>query len=55
MNEERWISIGLSDIGKLFVVIHTYAMKNNEESVRLISARKACKNEEKMYYNRIKE
>ena len=50
--EERWRTMGL--IGGLVVVIvaHTYREQNGEETVRIISARKATKRERKHYEER---
>ena len=47
--EERWRTMGL--IGGLVIVIvaHTYREQNGEETVRIISARKATKHEKKNY------
>ena len=47
-NEDRWKTIGLASINVL-VVIYTIRDKNGEV-FRLISARKATKNEERKYY-----
>ena len=50
--EERWRTMGL--IGGLVIVIvaHTYREQNGEETVRIISARKATKRERKYYEER---
>ncbi len=50
--EERWRTMGL--IGGLVIVIvaHTYREQNGEETVRIISARKATKRERKHYEER---
>jgi hypothetical protein len=50
--EERWRTMGL--IGGLVIVIvaHTYCEQNGEETVRIISARKATKRERKHYEER---
>jgi hypothetical protein len=48
--EERWLTIGLDETGKLLVLVHTF--KDLSESVcriRIISARKATKTEEEQY------
>ncbi len=48
--EDRWITMGLDRTGTLLVVCHDY--RNETESsarIRLISARKATKNEIKQY------
>ncbi|MDC8010931.1 BrnT family toxin [Tahibacter soli] len=45
--EHRWIVLGMSARGRLLVVVYTL----REETVRLISARKATKNETGAYEN----
>ena len=45
-DEDRFILIGISKMAKICVVCHCYR-KNN--SIRIISARKATKKEEKVY------
>jgi uncharacterized DUF497 family protein len=48
--EERWITLGLDQTGALLVISHTYHQEaENSARVRLISARKATKNETKQY------
>lgn len=51
-NEDRWISIGQSLSGSILVVVHTYRKMKGKETVRIISARKASKYEEKQYIER---
>ena len=46
--EERFIIIGLSQKANLLVVCHCY--RASETVIRIISARKATKNESKYYY-----
>jgi len=49
-DEERWITLGLDHTGAVLVVCHTYHEETeNSARVRLISARKATKNEMKQY------
>jgi uncharacterized DUF497 family protein len=49
-DEERWITLGLDRTGALLVVCHTYREETETSArVRLISARKATKNETKKY------
>jgi len=49
-NEERWATIGLDTKTRTLVVIHTYiSIDDNNCNIRIISARKATKNEEKIY------
>jgi hypothetical protein len=45
VDEERCITIGLSNKNRLLMVAHT----ERNEDIRIISARKATKNEEKFY------
>ena len=48
--EERWITLGLDETGVLLVISHTYLEEADQSArVRLISARKATKNEKKQY------
>ena len=53
--EERWITIGKIKNRGLIVVVHTDRMKRDGEVIRIISARKAEKYEEKEYVNRLGE
>lgn len=49
-NEERWATIGLDIKTRTLVVIHTYiSLENDTYNIRIISARKATKNEIKFY------
>jgi uncharacterized DUF497 family protein len=45
MSEERYVTFGLSEIGRLVVVSHT----ERGETIRIISARKASKGERELY------
>ena len=47
--EERWISLGMSKKQRLLVVAHLLFTDEGEEVLRIISARKASKNEQKQY------
>ena len=48
--EERWITLGLDRTGTLLVVCHSYREETETSArIRLISARKATKNETKQY------
>lgn len=52
-DEERWTTIGKNGGGTLLVLIHTFREIDAENfNVRLISARKATKREEKEYSTR---
>ena len=48
--EDRFILLGMSSQLRILVVSHTY--RKNDEIIRLISARKATKNETKYYFGR---
>jgi len=48
IDEERFLTIGVSEQGNLIVVSHT----DREEAVRIISARKATRRERKYYEER---
>ena len=52
LDEERWVSLGVSETGATLVVIHTYRKWNGDEAVRLISARKASAREQRQYLER---
>ena len=45
--EERFLILGLSEKLNMLVVCHCY--RENDEIIRIISARKATKNEKKQY------
>lgn len=45
VDEERYVTIGLSNRGRLLMVAHT----DREGQIRIISARKATKQEEQFY------
>jgi len=48
--EERWITLGIDRTGSFLVVCHTYhELSETIARVRIISARKATKNETKQY------
>jgi uncharacterized DUF497 family protein len=44
-DEERWVTIGLSNRRRLLVVVHT----EEEETIRIISARTADRHERRKY------
>jgi uncharacterized protein len=48
--EQRFAALGLDGLGRLLVVVYTY----RENKIRLISARKATRKEEKEYAQRIR-
>lgn len=50
-DEERWITLGCIENEIIAVVVHTYRGEEDEqETIRIISARKATKKEHKIYY-----
>jgi uncharacterized DUF497 family protein len=51
--EDRWITLGRLPSGTMVVVVHTYRSWGSEEYVRLISARRATKNEIGLYRGRL--
>jgi len=48
IGEERFVILGITNKLRLLVVVHTY--KENDDVIRIISARKATKTETKYYY-----
>ena len=49
-NEDRWITLGLSEKARLLVVIHTFLEKRDGTVIiRIISSRKATKQESLTY------
>ena len=48
--EDRWITMGISEKGRLLIVNHTFREENGEEvTIRIFSSRKATKKETKKY------
>ena len=47
--EQRFVTMGLDALGRVLVVVYTY----RGEAVRMISARKATRNESRTYERRI--
>jgi len=48
--EDRWITLGISEKGRLLIVIHTFREENEDAvTIRIISSRKATKQEIKPY------
>lgn len=53
-DEERWVTIGRSVHDKTLVVVHTYCtIEHGQEFIRIISARKATRQEMRQYEERI--
>ena len=53
-DEDRWILLGKSLNEIILIVVHTFRDNEDNEFVRIISARKASKKEEKIYKERSK-
>jgi uncharacterized protein len=50
IGEERWVTMGRDKGGVILVVIHTFAMPGRDKrKIRIISARKATRNETRQY------
>lgn len=50
INEERWITIGISNTGRLLVVCHTFWETDDKNvSIRIFSCRRAAQKENKEY------
>jgi hypothetical protein len=47
--EERWILLGMSLQSTVLLIVHTY---REGDSIRIISARKSTKNEQRIYEQR---
>jgi uncharacterized protein len=47
--EERWYAVGAAAHLVILVVVHVYRSRDDEERVRIISARKATPRERKRY------
>lgn len=47
--EERWRTMGRVGDMVVLIVAHTYSERDGEETIRIISARKATKRERKYY------
>ncbi|MCH8552916.1 MAG: BrnT family toxin [Natronospirillum sp.] len=47
--EERWITLGNSDLGRLLVVANLFFNEDGEEVIRIISARRATARERQYY------
>ncbi|MEI7015039.1 hypothetical protein CH352_18735 [Leptospira hartskeerlii] len=52
-NEERWLVLGKIENFTIIVVVFVDKSNKNEEKLRIISARKADKLEEKEYFQRL--
>ena len=49
-SEDRWITMGISEKGKLLIVAHTFREEREDAvTIRIISSRKATKRETRTY------
>jgi uncharacterized DUF497 family protein len=49
-SEDRWITMGISDKGRVLIVVHTFSEESKGNIIiRIISSRKATKQEAKEY------
>ena len=53
IDEDRWITLGRLPDQRICLVVHTYRQVNAMEIIRIISARKATRKEEKQYIKRV--
>ena len=52
-SEDRWVTMGISEKGRLLIVIHTFRKESEgAATIRIISSRKATKQETKTYGER---
>jgi uncharacterized DUF497 family protein len=48
--EDRWVTMGISEKGRLLIVIHTFRKESEDAvTIRIISSRKATKHETASY------
>ncbi len=47
--EERWITMGATQVGDVLVVAHLYFVEEPEERLRILSARRATPQERRQY------
>ena len=52
--EDRYLMIGLSSKLRLLLVSYTVNKQNKDDIIRIISSRKPTKNEQKVYFERLK-
>ena len=48
-DEERWITVGAAQSGRLLVVVHTFEERGDQAYIRIISARVATAREQRQY------
>ncbi|MFB3891894.1 MAG: BrnT family toxin [Phycisphaerae bacterium] len=53
-HQDRWVSMAMSSVGRVLVVVHTWPEpdQTGDELVRIISARRANKQEQRVYLDR---
>jgi uncharacterized DUF497 family protein len=48
--EDRWMTLGISSLGRLLILCHTFQEISDEQCrIRIISSRKATRKEAKQY------
>jgi uncharacterized DUF497 family protein len=47
--EQRWHAIGMVEGIVVLVVVHTYCQDESQETIRIVSARRATKHERRLY------
>lgn len=47
--EDRWVTIGQTEDGRLVVVVHTFRQRDDQSLVRIISARDATRRERRIF------
>lgn len=47
--EERWVTLGKSASGTLLIVVHTFSEHKDGATIRIISARRATRQEQYQY------
>ena len=47
--EDRWVTMGMAEDGRLLVVVHTVRQKDGQALVRIITARVATRRERQTY------
>jgi len=54
LREERFLMIGLSSKLRILLVSYTVSEGKDEDIIRIISSRKPTKNEQKIYFERLR-
>jgi len=54
LREDRYLMIGLSSKLRILLVSYTVSEGKDEDVIRIITSRKATRNEQKIYFERLK-